>query len=344
MKAFTKSSPRFDNKHINEVPGPGFYNVNNEEKSSSLIKISPSFSSKGYGNAFVSKTDKFLENRASNQTVPGPGFYTVDSNFASGSKSPSRIFKSNDSRVPYLMPEETPGPLDYYIPNNPGISKFILKKQSAVFSSKVDRNSFSEHYSEAPGIGIYNVDNVPKQKNLLKWAKNEFKRFPECLPDAGVPGPGTYFAVEEEKTEEEVVPAYSKGGRSCGGFSGRYLGKQNSQRRTSHQAFGMSQTNRFSQEQLDRAADMPGPPTLSPILPSVPDPPAGPGEYSVANFTIAACVKDPQLKSSNFRSTSCLHQPIVKPLFERAPGPAYYNPKDIRAATVPPTNYDGRWV
>ena len=72
-KAFGTSSIRFVN-HLNELPGPGSY----DNKTSLLIKESPSYSKRGYGNAFASKADKALRMPASR--APGPGHYNIKGN------------------------------------------------------------------------------------------------------------------------------------------------------------------------------------------------------------------------------------------------------------------------
>ena len=69
VKAFSSSSLRFDT-NISDVPGPGSYS-----ERSPLVCQSPSISKKGYGNSFVSKSEKGIPLPSS--SAPGPGHYNL---------------------------------------------------------------------------------------------------------------------------------------------------------------------------------------------------------------------------------------------------------------------------
>jgi hypothetical protein len=207
-KGFGSSDARFDNSHINDRPGPGFYTSDTER---SLIKNGPSNSKKGYGNAFLSKRERIVypDNR-----VPGPGEYDMP-------LSPSGygiIFvKSGKGRVPFPPPIQSPGPLDYKI-HIPGAPLLLKAKQSATFESASKRDSFFGKVSDAPGVCTYDLGDQAVKKTSFMWSTSTFKRFTDMGQDNKVPPPTTYFTGVERIVNDR---------RTAGAYHGSYLGKQN---------------------------------------------------------------------------------------------------------------------
>ena len=160
-KGFGKSSTRFDNNHINDRPGkfvhyqivwdinilwslgPGYYttdNISGQQSQCTLIRKTPSLSKKGYGNAFVSRTGKLIEESKEKLLVPGPGEY--DALDLTNKTGFCRFGKGSKGRVPYVLGPKTPGPSDYNINFDPGKPKLVMKLPSSTFSSVSKRESF----------------------------------------------------------------------------------------------------------------------------------------------------------------------------------------------------------
>lgn len=126
--------------------GPGFYE-GRLDGPSSLIKFSPSLSKKGYGGAFVSKTEKLPAERKELENSPGPGHYEPREQFSSSKAGCSVFTNGGEGRTPYELGPNTPGPADYNIPTTePGASKLLAKKPSATFLSASKRDSFFKNY------------------------------------------------------------------------------------------------------------------------------------------------------------------------------------------------------
>lgn len=137
-KGFGTGSSRFS-KGTNDIPGPGAY----ASDETPLLAKTPSHSQKGYGNAFLSKSDKgFLPPDGES---PGPGHYELKGIANVEVKPTSAFIKSGRGRVPFPDPALTkkniPGPAAYHIKHeyNPPL---LVSKSSATFDSKSGRQSF----------------------------------------------------------------------------------------------------------------------------------------------------------------------------------------------------------
>lgn len=135
-------------KHsVSDVPGPGFYQRDLSQHDSGLLRTSVSLSKKGFGNAFLSKSDR-LGDVVQNKNTAGPGHYTpksVDEIYTD--KSGAIFAQSGKGRVPFDDPlKDGPraGPGQYrvtaqfvpaYIRNKPSAAMRSLTKREAVHSS-----------------------------------------------------------------------------------------------------------------------------------------------------------------------------------------------------------------
>jgi hypothetical protein len=172
-KAFGVCTARFDNSHINDLPGPGYYDRSIDGKNSSMIMKSPSLSSKGLGNAFVSKTIQIEDREKHKAFIPGPGTY--DSRKLPTVRSCPSFNRGSEGRHPFVMGPKTPGPNHYDINKypEPGVSLLLQKKVSATFASSSKRESFLEDFSDAPGAGAYaaTINAMTPNKTDYSWSK-----------------------------------------------------------------------------------------------------------------------------------------------------------------------------
>jgi len=260
-RAFGSTASRFDNSHITALPGPGTYH---NERDASLLKFGPSFSKKGFGNAFISKKPKLVDLYKDTSGVPGgnpaPGQYYQPPKPA-GIEIAFTTCK--DGRVPFEVPKvTTPGPYDYQV-KDPDMSPLLRNKPSASMCSKSGRDSFFSIMSDAPRVGKYTLPDAfadQEKRTDYPWSKSYFRRFQDIGVDNKVPPPTRYFADMEEEPRQTL--------RSAGSYRGKYLGKQNSRVSTTH-TFG-ADTDRFKHSfcgRLDIAATMPGPGAYTPVLP-----------------------------------------------------------------------------
>lgn len=320
QKGFGVCSSRFDNSHINELPGPGYYEKDIDGKSS-LIKATPSFSKKGYGNAFVSKSQQLEDRIRVKAFIPGPGSYNAK--MLPSVRSCPKFNQGSQGRVPYVMGPKTPGPSDYSINPNPGAPKLLQNKISATFASASKRESFLEIFSDAPGVGRYEVQAGALSPNGTdyKWAQRKSARFSDRDYDNSVPGPGAYF---DEVNVLGSVPDI-RNARTAGAYNGPYLGKQNAIPLPNLHTFG-ADTDRFKHSFI-----------------GVIEPNPGPGTYQVANADRVTTKDPPKAFSNVFKSTAPNRGEIVKKPFDRPPGPAYYRPALLDTKTKC-QNMDGRWI
>jgi hypothetical protein len=130
------------NENTTSNPGPGYY----YEDQNNLMRKSASLSKKGFGNAFVSKSDR-LSSVILNHNQAGPGHYNpkaVDEVYAS---SKAGRFAQSDiakGRMPYEDPLRNgprPGPGEYKVEANflPG---YLRSKPTVAFASQSGRDSF----------------------------------------------------------------------------------------------------------------------------------------------------------------------------------------------------------
>jgi hypothetical protein len=126
----------------NDVPGPGFY----YEDPNQILRKSASLSKKGFGNAFVSKSDR-MGSVILNHNIAGPAYYkpkTVDEVYAPPVQGKFNEAGKDKGRVPFRDPLANgprPGPGDYnvevkYLPG------YLEKKPSSTFASQSGRESF----------------------------------------------------------------------------------------------------------------------------------------------------------------------------------------------------------
>ncbi len=292
---FGRSSSRFGFDELNPNPGVGSYETN----VGTLLRRTPSLSSKGYGNSFVSKSPKiapFID-----LGNPGPADYDIPS-FTQSPKykqrpSTSFIQSGDGKRVPFAPPNDYPGPSDYHINYFPGKSPLLIHKKSATFESVTDRNSFFDQVSPSPPPGKYRIERADKiyksasgDINFAKSSREE--RFNHIGRDNHVPGPHTYFQTPvqyspgksvhgQDNTNRSPPRSPSRGVdsqhslhegsitddhtvkslRSVGGqHRGKLLGKQN-ERAAPMQTFGADK-DRFKNStfgRLDLIAEIPGP-------------------------------------------------------------------------------------
>ena len=133
----TQSERFFPKKNKEKNPGPGSYNISKD-----LTRTSTSFySSKGFGNGFVSQSDRF--NNSSlyySKYSPGPGEYQPQEIGTIGYKvSKSLLAKSlynNKKNVSLKNRNYTPGPGQYNINNN---FKWNQLYKSSFFASNAPR-------------------------------------------------------------------------------------------------------------------------------------------------------------------------------------------------------------
>ena len=109
-----------------------------------MIKSTPSFSKKGYGNAFVSKSEQLEDRIRFKAFIPGPGSY--NSRVLPNVRSCPKFNQGSQGRIPYVIGPKTPGPSDYSINHNPGAPKLLEQKISATFASTSKRESFLENF------------------------------------------------------------------------------------------------------------------------------------------------------------------------------------------------------
>ena len=152
----TQSERFFPKKNKEKNPGPGSYNISKD-----LTRTSTSFySSKGFGNGFVSQSDRF--NNSSlyySKYSPGPGEY---------------------------QPQEI-GTIGYKV------SKSLLAK--SLYNNKKNVSLKNRNYT--PGPGQYNINNNFKWNQLYKssfFASNA-PRFNKRIKDK-IPDPGKYYKDE----------------------------------------------------------------------------------------------------------------------------------------------------
>lgn len=109
--------------------------MNRDDEPSTLLAKSPSLSKKGF--LIYNKSEKLFDvNKATGKyKVPGPGQYEGDIISRPPPSKPPPSPTRDRGRVPFVMPEETPGPLDYHINYQAGLSKIILNKKSATFEA-----------------------------------------------------------------------------------------------------------------------------------------------------------------------------------------------------------------
>jgi hypothetical protein len=324
---FGKSSCRFSGVR-STTPGPAYYH---NPELFTLEAKGPSFSKKGFGNAFISTEEKIAYPK--DNGVPGPNAYKLPDlgeNIQAGIKFGDGVKKSTIG----ICDKNVPGVNTYFVKSEyeQVWSHYMKKKSSASLCSKSDRLAKPQNVDpNAPGPGTYNVDpNANTVQKNFAWSKSRTQRNDDLTRDNGLPGPGSYFKtrpVSRATTrggkvdfDMTAIDEARKSMRTAGNYRGRYVGKQNDTRSPAMSTFGADK-DRFKNSfcgRLDLAALIPGPGSYS--LPEL-----GAGISSGIKF----------VQSGKGRRPFDLPEPI--------PGPAYYSPKHI-VATAQCQNLDGRWV
>ena len=147
-----------------KLPGPGFY-----DPSDSLI-INESFNSKGYGNSFVSQSQRFPAQIKN--TGPGPGAYhessaSIFKKRINMRKSP--IFHTRNSKNRFTKMTEVPGPGVY----NGKKTRKNIPCAKYVFSSKVERLGGNNLW-DTPSPGHYEIKREFERKKGLKIKNSSF--------------------------------------------------------------------------------------------------------------------------------------------------------------------------
>mmetsp|Transcript_13229 Transcript_13229/g.19930 ORF Transcript_13229/g.19930 Transcript_13229/m.19930 type:complete len:366 (+) Transcript_13229:61-1158(+) len=326
---FGSRNVRFDD-HVSDIPGPGFY----FEDKNNIVKKSASLSKKGFGNAFVSKSNR-LRPVVLNDHVTGPGYYQpkeINEIYQPGKPGQFNTSGIDKGRVPFPDPSSygpRPGPGEYKADANflPG---YLRKKPTSTFSSKSGRESFltSTVNANTPSPLTYNpniTSTLPEKK--VMWSKSQYKRFQDLGVDNKVPGPGRYF---DTRSDEEKRREYeSKNKRTCGRKVTKLLGKQNEKPKFTVHTFG-ADVNRFKHSflgRLDLAAESPGP-----------------GWYTELDIHNPKAEAAQRPKASGvFKMTGAQTADLKKPIEHRPPGPAYYSPEKPKSKHFL-HNPDQKWL
>lgn len=198
-------------------PGPGSY-----DSDIAFSKTSTSFSKKGYGNGFVSETNRLLY-RGYVNTGPGPGAYNPAEQPFKVTHVPHDGKKGAFDTAPKLQPmtSDIPGP-GFYDPNI-GKTSGVLNSRivNSIFKSNTGRYRMSANSNPPPGA--YEVQGTLVEKKSFKHylGSSNFmlpttkKTNPETKnketanqmlgveePTKDVPGPGHYFDAEKD---DEIV-------------------------------------------------------------------------------------------------------------------------------------------
>jgi hypothetical protein len=195
--AFTSTSERFNTYFIEatdpENPGPGTYNF----KSTFSTAGKTSFSSKGFGNGFLSKEGRFIdENKLYYEKYkPGPGEYNNNKNSLVNEVKNSLIGKSlyNKKENKSLKNKEVrPDPFSY----EPKRINSESYNYESVFKAKDKR--FKIRFNSNPGPGTYNSlsDNFKSDKIESSMFKKPLSKRIDILKKLNI------------KTDKEVNDEY----------------------------------------------------------------------------------------------------------------------------------------
>lgn len=226
-KAFNTTSNRFMSQSPQEYvefPGPGSYNppfsVEPANKSS--------FSTQGYGNGFLSKTQRTAFIAKYMNMGPGPGAYDPMNNSSISTKNSNKV---NDSKISFQRSESLDvKPKNPNKINNPGPGFYnprditTGKENKTYYSSFVSKGNREEYLniSKYPGPGVYEVKRtllekkpfkimgpfssfaspVEKKTNKTRVLINKLQEDPQMESNKLiVPGPG-FYDLPERKMEE----------------------------------------------------------------------------------------------------------------------------------------------
>ena len=168
---FGKSSCRFSGVR-STTPGPAYYH---DPELFTLEAKGPSFSKKGFGNAFISTEEKIAYPK--DNGVPGPNAYKLPDlgeNVQAGIKFGDGVKKSTIG----ICDKNVPGVNTYFVKSEyeQVWSHYMKKKSSASLCSKSDRLAKPQNVDpNAPGPGTYNVDpNANTVQKNFAWSKSKF--------------------------------------------------------------------------------------------------------------------------------------------------------------------------
>ena len=206
-------------------PGPGNYKMGNSLDTTS-VSTNPSFSSKGYGNGFVSKYDRFDDPKAYYEKFyPGPGQYKNTKSSVSPDKMNFRyksLYSSNDTKS-LKISKDNPGPGNYNPIAPHLLRRQIVDKPNFFFNSKEVRlkGFFGKQENDIPGPGKYFrhyydfIKDADKTSHFFKHSNKpedlleKHLNFPR-VQKFKVPGPGEYNLrrdlVDESKANKNKKP------------------------------------------------------------------------------------------------------------------------------------------
>ena len=178
---FTRTERFMDNKRNTKTPGPGSYISNkNTDISSTGISF---YSSKGYGNGFVSQTMRFNDRPDfESKYMPGPGSYAVKTDEHSKTFLTSTTVNTNKTKPSKSLKQGIihPGPCDY----NPVKLTAKQDKSNLMFNQYVSRkqnfggdsltNPGPGYYFREQGKEIYSKIKYPELNNLNNVSKQDY--------------------------------------------------------------------------------------------------------------------------------------------------------------------------
>ena len=210
-RGFSSQSERFSGRNQSEkyeFPGPGTY----QNVQDTFNTTSTSFSSKGYGNGFISSSIRFDDPKVYyDQFLPGPGHYKVDEKVSITSEVDKNInykYLYHKSNIKSLkVKKDFPGP-GFYNPIMSEVEK--TKWPLSAFQSRVNRFNKEEIGSDVPGPGKYfkekNNPKIPDNKNIedQKMFKGNTLSYFFKLPSPKKENLNKYI----EKNHQENLPEY----------------------------------------------------------------------------------------------------------------------------------------
>lgn len=192
-RGFGGTSKRFNHDAtVNENPGPGSY-----RKLPVAERQSTSFSKKGMGVGFVSKTRRVPRNKGT--AGPGPAYALPSMLSTRKDYNSAAVSSSFHSPIAVQREKGSLAPA----PNSYNVSDDLTHKNNgsqfqASFKSTSRRVDFYRNTSSAPAPGHYNVNDT-LVKSSVRGTNSSFKSTTErqmCRSPAAVPGPGHYKPYE----------------------------------------------------------------------------------------------------------------------------------------------------
>ncbi|CDW91055.1 UNKNOWN [Stylonychia lemnae] len=328
-KSFNATNKRFDTNQemkelFNKDPGPGSYSLSTAE-SSVMTGSTASQSTKGVGNGFVSKTERFKETGMHQIIDPlitvGPGSYNpqqIDRHIAA---------PKIDAKAGFTLPFNEKNPLNYVRPitvniyfkqQYPGVGTYNPERIQGniqacqnVFQSQADRSTITKRLNQAanePAPNSYDHLNgfdlierdrdagtkpfkLPIPKKIIQVNIYDPHSAPEDKKYKGAPGPGKYD-----------IPT-------------QFLGEQEVEDKS--KAFFKNQGKIYVENNLDRFG--------RPVMPRKPkDLVPGPGQYEIS--TPRGGQEDEVLTTKGGYIPIDENKIFPVPISKGLPGPAYYNP------------------